>query len=139
MVVALLRSRSRSREWDSTAYWLTVLHRPARSGFAWLWAPQRARVVRSFILGAVRLIVAGMALGSAWVASRWVKSMLFGLTPTDPSTIAGAVLVLAGAALLAAYLPAYRPSRVDTMAALDTSESIPPCGRSRSASANLSE
>jgi ABC-type antimicrobial peptide transport system permease subunit len=65
-------------------------------------------------------MVAGIALGLpvAWAASRWVKSMLFGLTPTDPATIVSAALVLAGAALVAAYLPARRASRVDPMTAL---------------------
>ena len=70
--------------------------------------------------GAVRLVVTGimLSLPAAWFASRWVQSMLFGLTPTDPATIAGAGLVLLTAALIAAYLPARRASRVDPMTAL---------------------
>ncbi|HET6205389.1 MAG TPA: FtsX-like permease family protein, partial [Terracidiphilus sp.] len=81
---------------------------------------QRRRVVAMVVKGALRLVLVGVVLGlpAAWAASRWVKSMLFGLTPADPATIAGAALVLAIAALLAAYLPARRASRADPMTAL---------------------
>jgi ABC-type lipoprotein release transport system permease subunit len=44
--------------------------------------------------------------------------MLFGLTPTDPLTIAGAIVLLATAAQIAAYLPARRASQVDPVTAL---------------------
>jgi ABC-type antimicrobial peptide transport system permease subunit len=70
--------------------------------------------------GALRLVVLGVALGlpAAWVASRWVQSMLFGLTATDPGILAAAVLLLGAAGLLAAYFPARRAARVDPMTAL---------------------
>ena len=55
---------------------------------------------------------------AAWAASRWVESMLFGLTPTDPAAIGGAIVLLIAAAQLAAYLPARRASRVDPLVAL---------------------
>jgi predicted permease len=69
---------------------------------------------------ALRLVAAGIALGlpGVWIASRWVKSLLFGLTPTDPATMAGAALLLLTAALGAAYVPARRASKVDPMTAL---------------------
>ena len=81
---------------------------------------QRGRVIAMVVKGAARLMVFGIALGlpAAWAAARWVQSMLFGLTPTDPATIIGAALRLAAAALVAAYLPARRASRVDAMTAL---------------------
>jgi ABC-type lipoprotein release transport system permease subunit len=55
---------------------------------------------------------------AASAGSRWIESMLFGLTPTDPATILAAALLLASAALLAAHLPARRAARVDPMTAL---------------------
>jgi ABC-type antimicrobial peptide transport system permease subunit len=69
---------------------------------------------------ALRLVLSGIALGlpGVWIASRWVKSLLFGLAPTDPATIAGAALLLVIAALAAAYLPARGAARVDPMTAL---------------------
>jgi len=73
-------------------------------------------VVRS----AVQFVALGIALGlpAAWAASQLVRSMLFGLTPADPATIAGSALLLAIAALLAAYVPARRAANVDPMVAL---------------------
>jgi putative ABC transport system permease protein len=64
--------------------------------------------------------VLGVALGlpAAWVASRWVKSMLFGLTATDPGSIAAAALLISAASFLAAYFPARRAARVNPMVAL---------------------
>ena len=81
---------------------------------------QATRVVALVLKGGARLVLIGIAFGlpAAWAASRWVESMLFGLTPTDPTAIGGAMVALMTAAHLAAYLPARRASRVDPLAAL---------------------
>jgi ABC-type antimicrobial peptide transport system permease subunit len=70
--------------------------------------------------GALRLVAIGVALGLpiAWWTSRLVSGMLYGLTATDPLTIAAAVAVLGAAALAAGFIPAHRASRVEPMAAL---------------------
>jgi ABC-type antimicrobial peptide transport system permease subunit len=47
-----------------------------------------------------------------------LQQLLFDLTPRDTSTIAGAVLVLIVTALVAAYVPARRATRVDPLVAL---------------------
>jgi putative ABC transport system permease protein len=57
-------------------------------------------------------------LGAALAATRWVKSLLYGLQPHDPLTIGLAVLTLMIVAAIAGYLPARRASRVDPMVAL---------------------
>jgi predicted permease len=64
------------------------------------------------------LIGIGIGLAAAVAGVRFVSSLLFGLTPTDPSTILLATLLLVGVAALAAYIPARRASRIDPMAAL---------------------
>jgi predicted permease len=66
------------------------------------------------------LIALGVAIGvpAALVASRFISRLLFGLAPTDPVTIAAAVVVLAIVATLAGYLPARRASRIDPLVAL---------------------
>jgi ABC-type antimicrobial peptide transport system permease subunit len=61
-----------------------------------------------------------VALGVAAVlaAGRLVESLLFGVKPADPFTIGAAALLLATAAVLAAFLPARRASRLDPVRAL---------------------
>jgi predicted permease len=66
------------------------------------------------------LVAAGVAIGigAAIAASRLVKSLLFGLTPTDPLAMTGAIGTMILVSALAGYLPARRASRVDPMVAL---------------------
>ena len=66
------------------------------------------------------MVVAGLVLGvpAALLSARLIESQLFGLSPTDPLTLAGAAVVLTVVALLAGYIPARRASRVDPLTAL---------------------
>ena len=98
----------------------SVARRTKEIGIRMALGAQRSRVIGMEVKSAIRLVVLGIALGlpAAWVASRWVQSMLFGLTPTDPATIAGAAILLTTAGVMAAYLPARRASRVDPISVL---------------------
>ena len=98
----------------------SVAQRTQEMGIRMALGAKGGHLIGTVVKGAGRLVLAGIALGlpAAWAASRLLKSMLFGLTPMDPATIASAAMILAAAALLAAYLPARRASRVDPMAAL---------------------
>jgi ABC-type antimicrobial peptide transport system permease subunit len=60
----------------------------------------------------------GLGLILALLAGRVVSSMLYRVGPYDPLVIVGASLLLGGAALLAAYLPARRATRVTPLTAL---------------------
>jgi putative ABC transport system permease protein len=62
--------------------------------------------------GAIAGIVASLGL------TQFVKSQLFGIQPTDPATMALALVVMMGVAAVAAYLPARRAARVDPIVAL---------------------
>jgi predicted permease len=61
-------------------------------------------------------LVGGIALSAA--ALRLITSRLYGLSPSDPLTVAGATVGLALIALLATWLPARRASLVDPLVAL---------------------
>jgi putative ABC transport system permease protein len=64
--------------------------------------------------------VVGLAIGitGALALTRAMQSLLFGVSATDPVTLAGAALLLGSAALLACYIPARRAAKVDPMEAL---------------------
>jgi predicted permease len=57
-------------------------------------------------------------LGGAILLTRFLKSLLFDVSPIDPLTYAGVALLLQGAALLACFLPARRAVRIDPSQAL---------------------
>jgi ABC-type antimicrobial peptide transport system permease subunit len=60
-------------------------------------------------------LVTGIAIGTAvslW-AARFVGSLLYGLEPRDPATLAASAVVLAAVGLLAAGLPAREAARID--------------------------
>ena len=68
------------------------------------------------------LVLAGVVIGSALAlaSSRFVTSLLFGVTPRDLAAFAGAAAVMALAALFSTLLPARRAARMDPMVALRT-------------------
>jgi predicted permease len=81
----------------------------------------QAAGVRSMVLKqVVGMAVVGipLGLGAALAVGNLASALLFGLAPTDPLAMAGAVIVLAGTVLGASYVPARRASRVDPVVAL---------------------
>ena len=80
------------------------------------------RVQRDVLGNTLRLALTGVALGAlgSFALSKWIESLLFGTTPTDPAAFSGVILLLCLVALAAAYCPARRASRIDPMRALRT-------------------
>jgi ABC-type antimicrobial peptide transport system permease subunit len=74
-----------------------------------------AGIVRLVLLRVSSLVGLGVLVGagvSVW-ASQFVATLLYGLEPRDPATLADASLVLAAVAALAGWLPAWSASRID--------------------------
>jgi len=77
-------------------------------------------VLRMFVLHSVRLAVVGLGVGlaAAYGLTRYLGRLLPSLQPTDPEPFLAVAALLTAVAAAAAYLPARRATRVDTMVAL---------------------
>ena len=77
-------------------------------------------VTRLVVREGMTLVTAGLGLGlvGALVASRLLSALLYGVTPTDPSTYAGVVAILTVVGLAACYIPARQGARLDPMTVL---------------------
>lgn len=81
---------------------------------------RREDVVRLVLAQGLGVTAVGVIVGvaGALLLTRFIQSLLYGVTPTDPATFAAVLLLLFGVALAASYLPARRAMRVDPMVAL---------------------
>jgi predicted permease len=97
-----------------------VTRRTREIGIRLALGATRASALRLVLRDAVTMIAAGLALALPCVAAlgKLVQSQLFGVTATDPATIAAAAMVLAAGALAAAFIPAWRASNVSPTDAL---------------------
>jgi predicted permease len=77
-------------------------------------------ITRMILLEGAGPVVAGIVIGlaGAWLASRLVESMLFGVEPTDPATFALLPLAVLAVGMLASLIPALRATRVAPTEAL---------------------
>jgi predicted permease len=97
-----------------------VVRRTSEIGVRMALGATRGDVLRTILAESMMLVAVGIAIGvpAMLAVSRLVAARLFGVGPADPVTIAGAIVVLAAAAAVAAFLPARRAARVDPMVAL---------------------
>jgi putative ABC transport system permease protein len=70
--------------------------------------------------GVVALAGIVIGVGAAWAGSRFIASLLYGVSPRDPGVFVTTTLMLLGAALLACWLPARRAARLSPVEALRT-------------------
>jgi len=84
-----------------------------------LGAPKRS-VISTVLRGGMTPVIFGLLVGLAvaYVGSRLVAGLLYGITPTDAVTFVAVPLVLLATALVAAFVPARRASRVDPLIAI---------------------
>jgi predicted permease len=97
-----------------------VVQRTQEIGIRLALGATRRDVLGMVLIQTMRPVAAGVAAGfvGAAVASRLMRSILFGLSPLDPVAFLGVAALLATVSLAAGYLPARRAVRVDPMIAL---------------------
>ncbi len=97
-----------------------VARRTREIGIRMALGAARGRVMW-LVLKEVAILAAmgvGVGLAGAFYLTRQVQSQLFGLSPHDPATLAGAVTILLAVALLAGFIPARRATTIDPLVAL---------------------
>jgi putative ABC transport system permease protein len=99
---------------------MSVSRRLPEVGIRMALGAQRHTLVAMVVRQGILLAAAGLAIGlsSAWLLSRVLSSLLFGISPRDPITFAIVAGVLVIVALLACALPAWRVTRVDPLKVL---------------------
>ena len=98
----------------------TVARRTREIGVRMALGAVPADVVWLVMREVLLLVGTGLAIGlaAAWGLNRVLGTVLYGITATDPLTIAGAAVLLAAVSLLAGYVPARRATRVNPVLAL---------------------
>jgi putative ABC transport system permease protein len=97
-----------------------VSQRSSEIGIRMALGAQRGGIVRMILGETARMVLMGIVagLGIALAAGRMIRSMLYGVTPADPLSLAAVIAILAGVALVAGFLPARRAAMVEPMTAL---------------------
>ena len=101
-----------------TAYYVT--QRTQEIGIRMALGAQMSDVLGLVLKGGMALSLFGIGAGlaGAFVLTRWMTTLLFGVKPTDALTFIAVSICLLVTALLACYIPARRATKVDPLTAL---------------------
>ena len=97
-----------------------VTQRTREIGIRVALGARRQQVLRLVVMGALRPVIAGLAIGAAAAvfAARLLGTLLYEVKPGDPAVVAGIAALLAVAAIAASLVPGARATRVDPIAVL---------------------
>jgi putative ABC transport system permease protein len=98
----------------------SVVQRTREIGIRMALGADRANVLRLILRQGARIGVFGLVIGTAaaYLSTRALSSMLYGVDPHDPLIFAGIAASLIVVVVLASYIPARRATRVDPLIAL---------------------
>jgi ABC-type antimicrobial peptide transport system permease subunit len=98
----------------------TIAQRQREIGIRIALGALPAQIRRYFVGLGLRMLLLGIAIGSAvaWMAGRAMRSMLFGVSPSDPVVFVLGILALGSVVWIATLLPSHRASRVSPLEAL---------------------
>lgn len=98
----------------------SVAQRTKEWGIRMALGAQASDILRSVLVQGFMLTVIGLAVGltGAFALTKYISSLLFEVSPTDPLTLLCVSLILVGVALLASYFPARRATKIDAITAL---------------------
>jgi putative ABC transport system permease protein len=98
----------------------SVTQRTHEIGIRVALGASRGDVTKTVVRQALGLSVVGtcVGLGGAFCTTRLITSLLFGTTPTDPTTFIAVTIIMMGVVFLASYIPSLRAGKIDPMIAL---------------------
>ena len=98
----------------------TVVQRTREMGIRLALGAERGTIIAMILRSGLLLVTMGVVpgLATALLLTRLIAGLLYGVSPSDPSTFLSVSVVLVAMALLASYIPARRAAKVDPMVAL---------------------